>query len=342
MFAAAAAVAATIAAFSLPPGSDTTLVVPKGLNLDVANYSGEVLIDGWSRNALRIRTDHYEQDKVLVRPVDKGLLIKAYSKHDEERGAVIRLTVPEWMNLDISGIHTDVVIAGTEGQVRVETVHGDVLVKGGRRKINLATVNQDICLSDAIGTIAAETVNGDAYLWRIDSDSVSVSTVNGLIAYEGTVHDKGVYQLTSHNGDISMGMPASASASVAISTFSGDFESSFPVTLTEKRAGNRFQFCVKTGSARVELESFQGTIQIYKSGPTPSPRIQKIDKLSTKIYAKYLGKPVGRIERARSSEEAMEKSPKFEKHEKYGKHWSGDEKDPDEDAPDSGEDDDLP
>ena len=33
MFAAAAAVAATIAAFSLPPGSDTTLVVPKGLNL---------------------------------------------------------------------------------------------------------------------------------------------------------------------------------------------------------------------------------------------------------------------------------------------------------------------
>lgn len=325
---AAAALAATIAAFSLPPGSDTTLVVPRGLNLDVANYSGEVLIDAWDKSSLRIRTDHYEQDKVLVTPLESGLLIKAYSKHQEERGAVIRLTVPAWMNLDISGIHTDVVIAGTEGQVQVETVHGDVLVKGGRKRINLATVNQDICLSDAVGTVAAETVNGDAYLWRIDSDSVTVSTVNGLIAYEGTIHDKGVYQLTSHNGDISVGMPDNASAAVAISTFSGDFESSFPITLTEKRAGTRFQFCVKTCSARVELESFQGTIQIYKSGPVPSERIRKIDRVSNRIYAKYLSKPVGRIERARS-EEAMEKSSKFEKHEKYGKHWSDESGDAD-------------
>lgn len=326
MLAAAAAIAASIAAFSLPPGSDTTLVVPRGLNLDVANYSGEVLIDAWNKSSLRIRTDHYEQDKVLVTPLDKGLLIKAYSKHQEERGAVIRLTVPEWMNLDISGIHTDVVIAGTEGQVQVETVHGDVLVKGGRRKINLATVNEDICLSDAIGTIAAETVNGDAYLWRIDSDSVTVSTVNGVIAYEGTVREKGSYHLTSHNGDISMGIPDNASAAVAISTFSGDFESSFPITLTEKRAGTRFQFCVKTCSAKVDLESFQGTIQIYKSGATPSEKIKKIDRLSNKIYAKYLTKPVGRVERARS-EEAMEKSAKFEKYRKYGKHYDDEDDD---------------
>src|SRR6185436_1575164 len=113
MLAAAAAVAATIAAFSLPPGSDTTLVVPKGLNLDVANYSGEVLIDAWSRNSLRIRTDHYEQDKVLVRPVGNGLLIKAYSKHAEERGALLRITVPQWMNLYLSGLHTVIVTAAT-------------------------------------------------------------------------------------------------------------------------------------------------------------------------------------------------------------------------------------
>ena len=329
MLAAAAALAASIAAFSLPPGSDTTLVVPRGLNLDVANFSGEVLIDAWKKSSLRIRTDHYEQDKVLVTPLDKGLLIKAYSKHQEERGAVIRLTVPEWMNLDISGIHTDVVIAGTEGQVEVETVHGDVLVKGGRRKIKLATVNEDICLSDAVGTIAAETVNGDAYLWRIDSDSVNVSTVNGVIAYEGTVRDKGVYHLTTHNGDISMGIPENASAAVAISTFSGDFESSFPITLTDKRAGTRFQFCVKTCSARVELESFQGTIQIYKSGSVPSEQIRKIDRLSDRIYAKYLSKPVGKVDRA-GSEKAMEKSPKYEKFQKYGKHYDDHDEDKDD------------
>jgi hypothetical protein len=285
---ASVALAAGIAAFSLSPGSDTTLVVPKGLDLDVANYSGEVLIDAWSKSAIRIRTEHADQDKVLVSSMDHGLLIKAYSKHMADRGAEIRLTVPAWMNLDISGIHTDVVIAGTEGQVRVETVHGDVVVKGGRRSIDLATVNQDICLSDASGTVAAETVNGDAYLWRIDADSVSVSTVNGEIAYEGTIKDEGAYRFASHNGDIALGIPRDAKAAVAVSTFSGEFESNFPVTLTEARGGKRFQFCVGGCSARVELESFQGTIQIYKAGPSPSEKIQNIDRIAERIYSKYL------------------------------------------------------
>ena len=289
------AMAAGIASFALAPGADTTLVVSRGASLNVANYAGEVFIEAWDRNAVRIQADHSEEDKVLIHPSNGNgsFTVKAYSRDEGDRSADLRLVVPVWMNVNVSGIHTDVIVTGTRGQVRAETVHGDVIVRGGRNRIILNTVNQDICVSDAIGTVRAETVNGDAFVWRAESDSIDVSTVNGTIVYEGTMNPKGVYRFTSHNGDIEVAVPRVAGATVAVSTFAGEFESNFPVTLTGINTSKRFQFCVGDCSARVELESFQGAIQIYKAGPTPSARVQKIDQIVSRIIAKR----VSRVER---------------------------------------------
>jgi hypothetical protein len=57
-----------------------------------------------------------------------------------------------------------------------------------------------------------------------------------------------------------------ASAAVSVSTFNGEFESDFPVTLTETRKGKRFNFTIGSGSAQVTLESFQGTISLVRPG----------------------------------------------------------------------------
>ena len=54
-------------------------------------------------------------------------------------------------------------------------------------------------------------------------------------------------------------------ASVSLSTFNGDFDFDFPVTLTETRGGDkRFGFTLGTGSARIELSSFGGTIRLRR------------------------------------------------------------------------------
>jgi hypothetical protein len=55
-----------------------------------------------------------------------------------------------------------------------------------------------------------------------------------------------------------------------VSTFNGEFESEFPVTLTETKKGRRFNFTIGTGSAQVTLESFQGTIQLVRPGGSAS------------------------------------------------------------------------
>ncbi|MGH7681977.1 MAG: DUF4097 family beta strand repeat-containing protein [Candidatus Eiseniibacteriota bacterium] len=257
---------ATAAVFTLSSGADTTIAVSPGLDLQVANFSGSVDIRSWDKNAVRIQADSPGNDKIIVKRDDDALLIKGYSQRNVNHTIDLTITAPAWMNLIVSGVNTDVSIDGTKGRVRVDTVHGDIAVVGGRGQIELNAINQDIHLTDASGTVLSETVNGDLTLQRIVSDSVEVSTVNGEIFYEGTIRDRGVYRFTSHNGDVAVALPKAANATVSVSTFSGEFESDFPVTLKEVRPGRRFCFITGRGSAQIELESFQGTIHIFRPG----------------------------------------------------------------------------
>jgi hypothetical protein len=281
---------AAAAVVSLGGGADTTITVSRGTTLQIANFAGQVVVKTWDRDAVRVVADANERDQILVRSDGKVLLIKAYSKKPQHRAIDMSILAPSWMDLAVSGIHTDVMIDGTKGRVRVETVHGDISVAGGRGQIELNAVNQDIHLVDASGIVLSETVNGDMTFQRIESDSVDVSTVNGEIFYEGSIRLNGVYRFTSHNGDIAVALPKSADAMVNVSTFSGEFESDFPVTLTETRKGRQFCFIMGRGSAQVDLESFQGTIHIFRPGargpvanmesprPEPAPKPAKPPK----------------------------------------------------------------
>lgn len=257
---------ATTAVLSLGSGADTTIAVRSGMELSVANFAGEVTIRSWEKNAVRIRADSQGRDKIIVKQEDGALLVKAYSQRAVQHMIDLQITAPSWMDLIVSGVNTDVSIEGTKGRVRVDTVHGDIVVVGGRGQIELSAINQDIRLTDASGTVLSETVNGDLTLQRIASDSVEVSTVNGEIFYEGTIRDRGIYRFTSHNGDLAIALPKTANATVNVSTFSGEFASDFPVMLSETKPGRRFCFTLGKGSADVQLESFQGTIHIFRPG----------------------------------------------------------------------------
>jgi DUF4097 and DUF4098 domain-containing protein YvlB len=109
-------------------------------------------------------------------------------------------------------------------------------------------------------------VNGEITLQINDAASVDASTVNGDIAYSGPIRNGGRYSFSTHNGDVTVTVAEGTNASVAVSTYSGEFESEFPVPLRDIHAGKGFNFTLGSGSAQVTLESFQGTIQLVRPG----------------------------------------------------------------------------
>jgi|KBSSwiStaDraftv2_1062776.scaffolds.fasta_scaffold29679_4 hypothetical protein len=321
---------AAAAVVSLGSGADTTIAVSRGTSLQIANFAGQVSVRAWEKNAVRVTAEATQGNRIMIKLDGKILFVKGHGKMSGDPAIDLNIVAPSWMDLAVSGIHTDVMIDGTKGRVRVETVHGDIAVSGGRGEIQLNAVNQDIHLVDASGIVLSETVNGDMTFQRINSDSVDVSTVNGEIFYEGSINDKGVYKFTSHNGDIAVALPKTADAMVNVSTFSGDFASDFPVSLTETKKGRQFCFILGKGTAQVDLESFQGTIHIFRPG-SRGP-VAEMETPETRVYVKP---KVVVVPPKPPKEEKAPKAPKGKR--EYGGEQDDDEDEDEIDAPEAPE-----
>ena len=272
---------------------DTTVSVERGQRLEVNAFGGDITVKVWARNAVRIQGDPSSRTEISVTTSGSTVSVRTEGRRGPASSVDLVLTVPAWMALDLSGVYTDVNVDGSRGPVAVETVQGDVEVSGGEGQISLSSVqgsvtlrnakgrievhsvNQDVRVATTSGEIKAETVNGEIVLDKVDATNLDASTVNGDVAYDGPIHDGGRYALSSHNGDITIAVAPTANAAVAVSTFGGEFESDFPVTMTEGRKGKRFSFTLGKGGAQIELESFQGTIRLARPGTVSSHRESK-------------------------------------------------------------------
>ena len=274
---------------SQTPQSDQTVDVAKGTRLVLSNQAGEVSVRAWDRDAVRVQASHSSRDHIDVQTADNTVRVRARTTSGSRGPAGLidfTITVPRWMPLNLSGTYLAADILGTSAEVNVETVGGDIRLKGGSGavtlrsiegeirvenssgKVQASTVNDSITIVGVSGDVVTETVNGDVVVANSKASSLDVSTVNGDVRFEGPTADRGTYRITTHNGDIRVSLGAQANATVFVRTFGGDFSSDFPVTLPGgmgSRDGNkRFNFTLGAGSARVELQSFQGDIHVAK------------------------------------------------------------------------------
>lgn len=276
--------AAVLAAAPPPdsPVTDTTITVARGDQLGVNVMSGELAIRTWNRDAVQVRSPDGDRVAVEVTKSGSSVAVRTSGRRGPPRFATVEITIPAWMDVSATGVGLDVTVDGARGAIRVETVNGDITLTGGdgvaslrsvegsvtveraKGRISASSVNADVTVRATTGEVAAETVNGSITLDAVDAGSVSASTVNGDIDFSGPLKDGGRYDFSTHNGDLTLAVPANASAQVTVATFGGEFESDFPVTLTETRKGRRFTFSIGAGRAQVTLESFQGTIRLRR------------------------------------------------------------------------------
>lgn len=262
--------------------SDNTIAVKPGARLTLVQFTGSIAVQTWSRSAVRVVADHGSRVKVELDSSGTSLRVKAESEHGVPAVVDYRITVPVWMALDLSGVTTEISVVGSAGDLRIDTVEGEITVKGGARstpagstpggaasrsaggKVVCSTVNGSIHVERVSGPVVASTVNGEIVLDRIESSDVEATTINGAMTYEGAIKDAGSYRFNTHNGDVEVSIAENANARVSVATFGGEFTSSFPLKLSEARRDRRLNFTLGSGSALVEIESFQGTVRLRR------------------------------------------------------------------------------
>ncbi|UCG89049.1 MAG: DUF4097 family beta strand repeat protein [Gemmatimonadota bacterium] len=267
---------------ALVPQTDTVITVAPGTRLDIDTFGGEVAVQTWARNEMRIVANHSSRTRVTISQSSAAVRLRGRSSYGVAT-IDFEITVPSGTDVDVRGTYVSADMEGELGEVRVETVQGEIVVAGATGFAHLYSVQGDVELRDAEGNlnvfstngslevtassgrVRAEATNGGITLGDLYSSEVEATTVNGTVRFDGIIEPGGRYKLGTHSGSVIAVVPEDIDATVSVSTFAGDFEAGFPITLTETWSqGKRFTFTVGDGSARIELESFSGSIRLRR------------------------------------------------------------------------------
>ncbi len=263
-----------------PQDTDTTVALQGATRLELSSFEGDIRVSTWDRPAVRIQADHDDDTRISVETGGRTLRIHARTRGGPPE-VRWRLTVPASLVLDLSAHSGDVEVSGVRSEVRVSAGEGDVTVRGGRGFVAVQSVEGAVLLEDVDGDVSVSSVDGAITVRQargelslsavdgaitmegISASRVEASTVDGEVRFDGALQSGGRYRLASHDGDVTV-TAAAIDAEVSVSTFSGEFESDFPVTLRGTGNRRRLTFTLGRGDARLELESFDGTVALRR------------------------------------------------------------------------------
>jgi hypothetical protein len=264
---------------------DTTFAFSRDGVLDLTTFGGDVVVTGSARQEARIRG--LTERGTRWRVSSSRITIEAESYRGRSGDAGYEITVPEGVRVIINSMNGRIAVRGVKGEVELHTNNGDVEVTDAVGRVEMSTLSGDVTGTRIRGTVDATTLNGTATLTDVQGSSIAaestsgsvevtdvvsanieLSSVSGAVDFSGPLDPKGRYSFASHSGRVTLTIPSSTSARFSIETFNGEIDSDFPYTLQpnrDRKNGQRLEFNVGAGEARVTAESFSGGIVIRRA-----------------------------------------------------------------------------
>lgn len=268
---------------------DTTLSVRSGTRLSVSNVSGTVTIRAWGRQQIRVEAE-YDRARVEVDEAPGRVSVRTVSRRGDAE-VDYTITVPNNTAVEVNAVSSDIDVSGVCGEANLNSVSGDVRLVCGAGDVAAQSVSGDLAISNirgplevgstsgdvevtgVRGDVNAHSVSGDITLSDVDGRDVGAETVSGEITFSGRMADNGRYRFESHSGDVTVRAAGGLNATINVSTFSGDFESDFPIVITPgSRSGREWEFTLGNGSARISLRSFSGGIYLRRGAGGAAPK----------------------------------------------------------------------
>jgi len=284
---------------------EKTVPLPKDGKVDISNISGQIKVTSWSQGDVKIEAVKYSDAsseakakenaaKVMIEVVTEGNVVRIETKYPKGGGVFggesvnvsveYKLTIPTEAALRAKNISGNIDVQGLGGHADLEVVSGDITLGNAGKGAECNSVSGDVTVTSVIGDVFVKSVSGDVRAREIkgsiDAESVSgelelteVSEANavrakalsGGVIYRGSINKAGTYTIKSHSGDVEMLIPAASAFDFEASTFSGDIQSDFEITMSGRVSEKELRGVVNGGGATVKLSSFSGDIRLKKS-----------------------------------------------------------------------------
>ena len=265
----------------LSPG-DTLVELRQGDRLILRDFGGAVYVESWERPLLQAEVRSKESVSFRVQRSGSSLELRLAGGEGRNRVEDLRLVVPPWLKLEVTGRELDVDVRDMDGDLIVRNLRGDLsfrnlggtveayTVEGGIEAYRLTgsarlrTGDDDLRVEDSSAALSLETVDGEIRLEGIDARRVSARTTEGDIEFSGRILEGGEYGFFSHGGDIQLRLVPPVNLDASVLAYEGEFESEFPVKAKGFRSGEGLEFTLGTGGARLNLETFDGEIRLLR------------------------------------------------------------------------------
>jgi DUF4097 and DUF4098 domain-containing protein YvlB len=263
---------------------DTTVTFDARGTVNISCPGGDVKVTGTDRNQIVV---HARTERGPLRFTSNGTSARLEPTNGRSCNDAdfqisvpvgVRLTAGTWSgSLTVRGVHGEIEAHAQSGDIEihdagdrleVETLSGDVTVNGVRGDASIHTLSGDVSLDHAASTVEIETVSGDIDLGSIASRQIRTNSTSGDLTFSGTIFDGGRYEFQTHSGEIRLELPANVGAELSLSTFSGEIDTAFPITLVQGDHGigaaqaKKLNFSLGKGTARIIAETFSGDVTL--------------------------------------------------------------------------------
>jgi DUF4097 and DUF4098 domain-containing protein YvlB len=242
--------------------------------ITIHNPNGKVIIKAWTKSEVMVLANH-ASNKVEVDAQQTGNRVDLITHEiadniaPDDLRADYEITVPEDAELQIHDDSGEVSVSNVLGDMNVETVAAGVALEDAAGYLTVKTVGGSFQCLRCAGQLEVSSISGSFRLLDIRSYHVRAQTSTGNIRFDGEFLPNGIYRLKNYSGVIEVRFSPSDSFDLHATSLKGKVNNEAKLTPPThprpvSRFGNTLFGTFNAGRAKVELSSFDGTINILK------------------------------------------------------------------------------
>jgi DUF4097 and DUF4098 domain-containing protein YvlB len=238
------------------------------------NPNGAVTVKAWTKSEVMvIATPATSEVGVDVEQTGNRVDIMTHPTSDsasaEELRADFEIRVPQDAELQIHDDSGAVTVNSVLGDMNVETVGAGVDLSDAAGYLSVKTIGGSFQCLRCAGQVEVSSISGNFRLVDMRSYHVRAQTSKGNILFNGEFIPNGFYELKNYSGVIEVRFSPGDSFDVSATSLKGKVNNEaklIPSTHQHfySRFGNSLFGSFNSGRAKVELSSFDGTINILK------------------------------------------------------------------------------
>jgi hypothetical protein len=239
-------------------GSVAVLASQDPPSLDVASLSGQPLLVTHEAGILTVTYEDLQPGGL------RGWL------RPQRHSADVTITVPAGCPTQVSVVNASMIVSGISANVSAKSVSADITLDGVTGSVDAKTVSGNVEARGIDGDVAFNSASGDLTLAGGAVRHLTARTLSGQVTADVDVPEGGGTRVSTVSGDVSVRVPASASARVDLRSTSGRLRSNFgPLSPAPPPGRASLTATLGSGAAEISLSSMTGDVTLLARAADP-------------------------------------------------------------------------